>query len=154
MNYKIFTSPSFKDYESVMAGLLQHYPSSNPNDHLFCQFQGIVSPEGLHLRVLAFEVETGPDSRIVIDLSGRGRALRIEAYHQGGFKGAEGLSPKWLMGGDMQGEFWGASFLVPTQMLQEIAEEDKLWANVSKYKETVLDCSLFSQEMGVIHILQ
>lgn len=154
MNYAIFTTPSFKDFESVTVGLLKHYPSSDPNDHLFCQFQGIVSPAGMHLKVLAFEVETGPKSSFVIELSGSGRAMRISADHTGNFEGAEGLSPKWLMGGDLQGEYWGASFLIPASLLKELTEGDKLWGNVSKYKQNIMDCSLFSQEMGIFHILQ
>lgn len=154
MNYAIFTNPDFRDYESVTVGLLRHYPSGDPNDHLFCQFQGLVSSAGLHLRVLAFEVETGPCSRIILDLSGNGRALRVEADHQGRFQGAQGLSPKWLMGGDLQGEYWGVSYLIPAKLLAELTEEDKLWGNVSKYKQDTMDCSLFSQELGIFHILQ
>lgn len=154
MNYEIFTASSFTDFESVAVGRLGHYPSSDPNEHLFCQFQGLASPAGLHLKVLAFEVDTGPRSSIVIELGGKGRAMRVVAEHTGRFDGAKGLSPKWLMGEDLQGEYWGASLVIPAKELEDLTEAGKLWGNVIKYKQSTMDCSLFSQAIGIFHILQ
>lgn len=154
MNYEVFSTSSFTDFESVAVGLLGHYPSNDPNEHLFCQFQVVRSPKGLHIRVLAFEVNTKPDSNIVIYLEGNKTQIRVEGKADGRFFGADGMAAKWLTGGDNQGDFWGISLLISESVLEELLIDNSFLGNVSKYRDGKMDCSLFSQNVGKFHILQ
>ena len=108
----------------VSVAQLRSYPLEPEDYKPFAQFRLAASPEGIFVRMLAFEVECCKHSALAFTLAGEGWRLSMAAEHSGTFaaRADEGsvekfihgeLRVRYFTGEDLQGIYWGADAVIP-----------------------------------------
>ena len=133
MNYRIAFTGAEPDMDGVSVAQLKNYPLEPEDYKPFAQFRLAASPEGLFVRMLAFEVVCDERSTLAFILAGEGWQLSAAAEHDGAFAAqtTEGsvkklihgeVRARFFTGEDLQGVYWGVDMFVPADVVPDFGE--------------------------------
>ena len=105
------------DFLSLPAGKITRYPLEARDYRPFAQVQLALSPDALHVRLLAFEAEPPAGSMLLLALEG-GIVLPFSADENGPVPAGQ-VRVERLRGEDLQGIYWGVHAMLPRAVLEE-----------------------------------
>jgi len=130
MNYKISFTQTRQDMDGVSVAKIKSYPLEREDYKPFAQFRMAATPEGLFLRMTAFEVSCEEHSALAFLLRSGGGCISAAAEHSGAVAAlsADGsvkrlihgeISARFFTGEDLQGIYWGADLAIPAELIPD-----------------------------------